>query len=59
VRAVAPPGLLGVTLSGSGPTVIAWVERPLAGDAVSLLRASLAAEADVLPLAVAQRGAAG
>jgi hypothetical protein len=39
--------------------VIAWVDRPLAGDAVSLLRASLAAEADVLPLAVAQRGAAG
>jgi homoserine kinase len=57
VRALAPPGLLGVTLSGSGPTVIAWVDRASSDDATASLRVSLGAEADVLSLAVAQRGA--
>ncbi|HEU5362355.1 MAG TPA: homoserine kinase [Gaiellaceae bacterium] len=59
VRALAPPGLLGVTLSGSGPTVIAWVDRASSDNAAALLRSSLESEADVLPLAVAQRGALG
>jgi homoserine kinase len=57
VRVLDPPGLLGVTLSGSGPTVIAWVDRASADDAAALLQASLGAEADVLPLAVAKHGA--
>jgi homoserine kinase len=57
VRALAPPGFLGVTLSGSGPTVIVWVDRASRDNAATALRASLGAEADVLPLAVAQRGA--
>jgi homoserine kinase len=57
VRALTPPDLLGVTLSGSGPTVIAWVDRASAGNAAALLRASLAPEAEVFPLAVAPHGA--
>jgi hypothetical protein len=46
-----------VTHTGSGPTVIAWVERASADNAAASLRASLGSEADVLPLAVATRGA--
>jgi homoserine kinase len=57
VRELAPPGLLGVTLSGSGPTVIAWVDRASSDAAAAALRASLETEADVRPLAVAQHGA--
>ncbi|HET7146740.1 MAG TPA: homoserine kinase [Gaiellaceae bacterium] len=57
VRELAPPGLLGVTLSGSGPTVIAWIDRASADNAAASLRAYLGAEADVLPLAGSQHGA--
>lgn len=57
VRSLAPPGLVGVTLSGSGPTVIAWLERPSSNEATALLRESLGADATVLPLAVAAMGA--
>jgi homoserine kinase len=56
VRAAAPPGTLGVTLSGSGPTVIAWVEHARADEAAATLRATLT-DTLVLPLSVAAEGA--
>lgn len=49
---------LGVTLSGSGPTVIAWAAKAELSTVVGTLRAALGAEADVLPLAIAREGAA-
>jgi homoserine kinase len=57
VRELAPPGLLGATLSGSGPTVIAWVDPSAVDEAAALLERSLGDVARVLPLAVADRGA--
>ena len=53
------PEALGVTLSGSGPTVIAWVVDALDRDRVmAQLAAELGASASVLPVAVAREGAA-
>jgi homoserine kinase len=57
VRSEPPPGTVGVTLSGSGPTVIAWAEPEHADAVASALGASLAGDASVLPLSVAGRGA--
>lgn len=56
VRADLPPGALGATISGSGPTVIVWV----AEDAVDACAAELAdrhPEIDVLPLTASPKGA--
>ena len=53
------PEALGVTLSGSGPTVIAWVADAVDRErAAAHLAAELGAVAEVLPLGVAQEGAA-
>ena len=53
------PEALGVTLSGSGPTVIVWVEDAVDQDRVAAhLTAELGADAAVLPVAVAREGAA-
>ncbi|MGN6798862.1 MAG: homoserine kinase [Gaiellaceae bacterium] len=53
------PEALGVTLSGSGPTVIAWVADSVDRDrAAAHLASELGATADVLPLGVAHEGAA-
>jgi homoserine kinase len=53
------PEVLGVTLSGSGPTVIAWVVDALDQDRVAAhLASELGASATVLPVAVAREGAA-
>ena len=53
------PEALGVTLSGSGPTVIAWVADAVDRDrAAAHLASELGTTADVLPLGVAQEGAA-
>jgi homoserine kinase len=49
---------LGVTLSGSGPTVIAWVEALELDRVTAHLRSELGAAATVLPVAVAREGAA-
>jgi homoserine kinase len=57
VRALAVPGVLGVTLSGSGPTVLVWAGRGRGGTVAEALRTPLAREADVLTLAVAREGA--
>jgi homoserine kinase len=37
VRDELPPGALGATLSGSGPTVIVWAEKERAGDVAAAL----------------------
>ncbi len=54
IRADLPEGVRGATLSGSGPTVIAWAD-----DAPACARALTARfpDHDVLPLAVSARGA--
>ena len=44
----------GVTLSGSGPTVVVWAEKAKAEAAVAELEER--ADAEVLPLAIAARG---
>jgi homoserine kinase len=48
-------GQAGVTLSGSGPTIVVWVEKDKVDDAVSELE-KRAPSAQVLPLAIAARG---
>jgi homoserine kinase len=54
IRADLPPGCEGATLSGSGPTVIAWASA--AGACAAALRGRFPAH-DVIELAVARRGA--
>ena len=57
VRSESPPGTVGVTLSGSGPTVIAWAEPEHAAAVASALDRALAGDASVLSLDVAGQGA--
>jgi homoserine kinase len=57
VRADLPPGAAGVTISGSGPTVIVWA-HPVSAAEVADALAGRFPEARVLSLAVAGRGAA-
>jgi homoserine kinase len=53
------PEALGVTLSGSGPTVIVWMVDAIDRDRVaSHLTSELGATATVLPIGVAREGAA-
>jgi homoserine kinase len=56
IRADLPPGALGATLSGSGPTVVVWAARGRAGTVADELRGRYPAH-DVLPLEVAPAGA--
>lgn len=56
IRADPPPGLLCATLSGSGPTVIAWVEKASRADALARL-AEQFPDHDVHHLAVTTTGA--
>jgi homoserine kinase len=56
IRADLPAGALGATLSGSGPTVIVWVERERAG-AVAAELADRFPDHDVMHLPVATTGA--
>jgi homoserine kinase len=51
------PGTAGVTLSGSGPSVVVWAAKPEAEAVAGSLRARLPG-ARVLPLRIADRGAA-
>ena len=57
LRRDPPRGALGVTLSGSGPTVIVWAREGDAGACVDELAARFP-DAQVLRLAVAETGAA-
>jgi homoserine kinase len=53
------PEALGVTLSGSGPTVIAWAVDAVDRDRIAAqLTAELGTAATVLPLGAAHEGAA-
>ena len=56
IRDDLPAGALGATLSGSGPTVIVWAERPHADEVAAQLAARFP-EHDILNLAVATKGA--
>ena len=57
VRDAAPAGVVGVTLSGSGPSVVVWAERGSAADVARELEHFVPEDTMVLPLRVAQEGA--
>lgn len=57
LRTHAPDGTVGVTLSGSGPSVVVWAENARAADVAVELEKSLPDDTMVLPLRVAQEGA--
>lgn len=56
IRATLPPGALGATLSGSGPSIVVWARPEAAEDCRSSL-AQRFGDASVLALAIAARGA--
>ena len=55
VRSEPPPGAVGATISGSGPTVIVWAEAEQV-DACTRELESRFGDASVLPLAISPRG---
>jgi homoserine kinase len=57
LRDKAPDGAVGVTLSGSGPSVVVWAENDRAAEIALELEDSLPDDTMVLPLRVAQEGA--
>ena len=57
LRANPPAGTIGVTLSGSGPSVVVWAEPEHAGSVATELVRTLPEHTTVLPLRVAQTGA--
>jgi homoserine kinase len=57
IRASATDGALGVTLSGSGPSVVVWTAHDRAAEVADRLRATLSDDTRVLTLRVAQKGA--
>lgn len=57
LRESLPAGAVGVTLSGSGPSVVVWAPEPDVPRVVDELRASVPPDTTVLPLRVAQTGA--
>ena len=57
LRDGVPDGAVGVTLSGSGPSVVVWAEISRAADVAVELKNSLPTDTMVLPLRVAQEGA--
>jgi homoserine kinase len=57
LRDHTPDGTVGVTLSGSGPSVVVWAEHGRAADVARALEDSLPDDTLVLPLRVAQEGA--
>ncbi len=56
IREDPPPHVLGVTLSGSGPTILVWAERGSGGACAAALEATLE-DVDVLALAASPGGA--
>jgi homoserine kinase len=57
LQARPPAGAAGVTLSGSGPSVVVWAAAADVGAVLDELARSLPPETTVLPLRVAQTGA--
>jgi homoserine kinase len=56
LRSNPPSGSVGVTLSGSGPSVVVWAEKDKAAAVVAELETRLP-DARILPLAIADHGA--
>lgn len=57
LRDQTPDGAIGVTLSGSGPSVVVWAENDRVEEVTLELKNSLPDDTMVLPLRVAQEGA--
>lgn len=57
LRRALPEGAAGVTLSGSGPSVVVWAERERTDDVARELRQLVAEDTQVLPLRIATEGA--
>lgn len=57
LRASAPEGTVGVTLSGSGPSVVVWAERERAEEVARALEASAPEDTKIMPLRIASEGA--
>ena len=57
LKTSAPDGTAGVTLSGSGPSVVVWAAPELADGVAAALESSLPDDTRVLRLRVAQEGA--
>jgi homoserine kinase len=57
LRAHAPAGTVGVTLSGSGPSVVVWADKRRTAEVAAALEHSLPADTRVLPLRIAPEGA--
>ena len=57
LREQPPARAAGVTLSGSGPSVVVWAAEEAVADVVAELARVLPPETTVLPLRVAQTGA--
>lgn len=57
LRASAPEGTVGVTLSGSGPSVVVWAERERAEEVARALEATAPEDTKIIPLRIASEGA--
>jgi homoserine kinase len=57
LRRALPAGAVGLTLSGSGPSVVVWAEKEHALAVTAALRAQLSEDTNVLPLGIAKEGA--
>ena len=57
LRAHAPAGAVGVTLSGSGPSVVVWADKRRVAEVAAALEHSLPDDTRVLPLGVTPEGA--
>lgn len=57
LRAHVPSGAVGVTLSGSGPSVVVWARKERAGDVAAEIERTVPEHTTVLPLRIAQEGA--
>jgi len=57
LRERLPDGAAGVTLSGSGPSVVVWADETAAATVAGELSRIVSPDTTVLPLRVAQRGA--
>lgn len=57
LRDSPPAGSTGVTLSGSGPSVVVWADPDRVGSAVEAIGICVPPDTTVLPLRVAQNGA--
>lgn len=57
LRDELPDGASGVTLSGSGPSVVVWADRDRVPEVVAAICQTVPADTMVLPLGIAQQGA--